>query len=141
VADERDDESLAEAFWGVARQLRGLSRRTLEPWEVTPSHARVLSVLARHGVMRLSELSEHLRIAPRSTTEVVDALDERGLIERRPDPSDRRATLVELTDDGKDINAAIRASRATEADAFFGTLSDTDYYNLTRILRKLRRLA
>lgn len=138
---EKDDETLAEAFWGVARQLRHLSRKTLEPWEVSPSHARVLSVLAKHGVMRLSELSEHLRIAARSTTEVVDALDERGLIERRPDPTDRRATLVELTDQGRDINTAIRAARATEADAFFGSLSDTDHDHLTRILRKLRRSA
>jgi DNA-binding MarR family transcriptional regulator len=42
--------------------------------------------------MRLSELSEHLHIAPRSATEVVDALESRGLVRRRPDPDDRRAT-------------------------------------------------
>ena len=50
--------------------------------------------------MRLSELSDRLHIAPRSATEVVDALEARGLVERRPDPSDRRATLVELTEHG-----------------------------------------
>ena len=66
--------------------------------------------------MRLSELSEHLRIAPRSTTEVVDALQERGLVQREPDPHDRRATLVRLTDRGNEIATAIRATRDAGAE-------------------------
>ena len=81
------DAGLAELFWGVARQLRHLTHETLEPIGITPGQSRAVAVLMRHGVMRLSELSEHLRIAPRSTTEVVDGLQERGLVERRPDPA------------------------------------------------------
>ena len=94
------DETLSEAFWSVARQLRDTSQETLAPWDITPSHLRALRVLTRHGAMRLSELSDHLHIAARSATEVVDALESRGLVERRPDPGDRRATLVELTEHG-----------------------------------------
>ena len=83
------DETLAEAFRSVARQLRETSQETLAPWDITPSHFRALRVLKRHGVMRLSDLSEHLHIAARSTTEVVDALESRGLV--------RRTRLVDLT--------------------------------------------
>src|SRR5512140_2117893 len=96
-------DSLPELFWGVARRLRHLSRQALAPWDVTPSHGRALAVLRSHGDLRLSELSEHLHIAPRSTTEVVDALEQRGLAERRPDPADRRATLVRLTPEGGQV--------------------------------------
>ena len=81
MTGERDpagDESLSEAFRSVARQLRDTSQETLAPWDITPSHLRALRVLRRHGAMRLSELSEHLHIAPRSTTEVVDALESRA---------------------------------------------------------------
>ncbi len=131
-------ESLAELFWAVARRLRHQSRRTLEPWDVNPGHARALAVLTRHGAMRLSALAEHLHIAPRSTTEVVDGLEERGLVARRPDPADRRATLVEPTDEGTRVGAAIRTARAAEAERFFGHLSPTDHADLTRILRTLR---
>jgi DNA-binding MarR family transcriptional regulator len=131
-------ESLSEAFWGVARAIRHLSRDTLEPWDITPSHSRAINVLMRHGVMRLSELSEHLRIAPRSTTEVVDALEERGLVERRPDPHDRRATLVALTDAGTSTGTAIRAARDAEAERFFGGLTDAERATLSALLRKLR---
>ena len=102
AAGPRDtaDETLSEAFWSVARQLRETSQETLAPWDITPSHLRALRVLKRHGPMRLSALSDHLHIAARSATEVVDGLEARGLVKRRPDPGDRRATLVEVTEHG-----------------------------------------
>jgi len=138
VASGRDsagDEPLSEAFWSVARQLRDASRHTLAPWDITPAHLRALRVLMGHGVMRLSELSDHLHIAPRSTTEVIDALESRGLVQRRPDPGDRRATLVEVTGHGASVLDAIRG---TEAERVFGRLSRADRAHLARILRKLR---
>jgi DNA-binding MarR family transcriptional regulator len=88
--------------------------------------------------VRLGTLSEHLRIAPRSATEVVDALAAAGLVERRPDPDDRRATRVALTSRGGEAAAGIRAARAAEADDFFGRLDEGDRAVLARILAKLR---
>jgi DNA-binding MarR family transcriptional regulator len=142
VAEEREEpeETLAEAFRGVARHLRHQTQQTLAPWDVTPSQARALDVLTRHGSMRLGALSEHLRIAPRSATEVVDALEEAGLVERHPDPCDRRATLVALTSRGGQVAAGIRAARAAEAEGFFARLDGADRASLTRILRTLRTL-
>jgi DNA-binding MarR family transcriptional regulator len=129
------DETLAEAFWAVARRLRDTSQETLAPWDITPAQLRALRMLRRHGVMRLSELSDRLGIAPRSATEVVDALEKRGLAGRRPDQGDRRATLVEVTDDGGSVLDAIRGS---EAERVFSRLTPADRSQLARILRKLR---
>ena len=134
-SDSADDETLAEAFWAVARQLREISQETLAPWDISPSHLRALRVLRRHGVMRLSELSDRLHIAPRSTTEVIDALESRGLVQRQPDPGDRRATLVEVTGRGASVLDAIRG---TEAERVFSRLSQADRAHLACILRKLR---
>jgi len=136
--DSAGDETLSEAFWSVARRLRETSQDTLAPWDITPSHLRALRALRRHGTMRLSELSDHLHIAPRSATEVVDALESRALVQRRPDPGDRRATLVEVTGPGAGVLDAIRAARGTETERAFGRLSQTDRAHLARILRKLR---
>lgn len=133
-----EEETLSESFWGVARRLRHLSRETLAPWDITPSQSRALSVLMRAGTLRPSELAEHLHIAPRSATEVVDDLQERGLVERHPDPADRRATLVALTDTGTAAGQAIAAARQAEAEGFFAALSEADRADLSRILRKLR---
>lgn len=132
------DENLAELFWSVARGLRHRHREALEPLNVSPSHGRALAVLLRHGPMRPGALAEHLRIAPRSATEVVDDLAQRGLAERTPDPDDRRATLVHLTAAGLAAGDAIRAARQAAADQVFAVLGADDRAELTRILRRLR---
>jgi DNA-binding MarR family transcriptional regulator len=136
--DPADDEPLADAFVAVARQLREKSAETLAPWDVTPAHLRALRTLMRHGTMRLSELSDHLQIAPRSATEVVDALEARDLVRRHADPADRRATLVEVTEHGTAVMAEIRSARGTEAGRVFGRLSSADRAELARILSQLR---
>jgi DNA-binding MarR family transcriptional regulator len=136
--DPASDESLSEALGAVARKLREKSAETLAPWDITPAHLRALRALSRHGTMRLSELSEHLRIAPRSTTEVVDALEAGDLVRRRADPGDRRATLVEVTEHGAGVLAEIRAARGTEAGRVFGRLGPADRAELARILGELR---
>lgn len=132
------DENLAEIFWSVARHLRRRSRTVLEPFAVTPSLARALEVLARHAPIRVSALAEHLRVAARTATELIDDLVERGLVERRPDPADRRAVLAVLTDAGATATASIRTARLTEAGRFFGVLPPADRAQLARILRTLR---
>jgi len=137
-ADPAGDEALADAFGAVARRLREKSAETLAPWDITPAHLRALRTLSRHGTMRLSELSDHLQVAPRTATEVVDALEARGLVRRRADPGDRRAILVEVTEHGAGVLAEIRAARGTEAGRVFGRLTPADRADLARILSKLR---
>ena len=138
-SETRDStEPLSEIFWAVARQLRGVSQETLAPWDITPAHLRALRTLGHHGVMRLSELSGRLHIAPRSATEVVDALESRGLVRRSADPHDRRATLVGVTEHGAGVLTAIRDTRGAEAGRVFGRLGPADRAELTRILGLLR---
>jgi DNA-binding MarR family transcriptional regulator len=122
----------------VARQLRGTWQATLAPWDITPAQLRALRVLGHHGTERMSELSDHLHIAARSATEVVEALESRGLVQRRPDPGDRRATLAELTEHGSSVLSAIAAARGTQAERIFNRLSAADKAHLARILAKLR---
>jgi DNA-binding MarR family transcriptional regulator len=132
------DETLADAFLSVSRRLRETSQETLAPWDINPSQFRALRMLNHHGAIRLSDLSGRLHIAPRSATEVVDALEARGLVERQADRTDRRATLVGLTGHGTAVLRAIRAARGTEAERVFDRLSPADRDHLGRILRQLQ---
>ncbi len=135
------DEPLVDEFWALSRRLRAMAREALAEWDVTPSQARALGVLRRHGPLRLGDLAEHLRIVPRSVTEVVDALEERALVVRRPDPADRRATLVALTARGDEVAAGIRAARTSGAGSLFAQLPAPDRAELARILTALRDAA
>ncbi|HEX2904471.1 MAG TPA: MarR family transcriptional regulator [Jatrophihabitans sp.] len=140
MAHERvdpDEAGLPELFWAVARRLRHASKQDLARWDISPSQSRALMVLARHDRLRLNELSEHLRIAPRSTTEVVDALEAKGLIERRPDARDRRATLATLTAAGQALVGELHRAQARATAALFEPLSAADRDRLAAILRSL----
>jgi DNA-binding MarR family transcriptional regulator len=140
VRPAREDgggESLSEGFWSVARKLRSTSKEVLAPWDISPSHLRALRVLSDDGPMRPSALAGRLHIAARSVTEVVDALEVKGLATRRPDPGDRRASLVETTGHAVDVLESIKAARGAEAERFFGRLTEPEQASLARILRKL----
>jgi DNA-binding MarR family transcriptional regulator len=87
--------------------------------------------------LRLKDLAERLRIAPRSATEVVDQLQDKGLVERRPDPVDRRATRIVLTEGGARVRAQVREERRRQAGDYFSVLSAPDRVELARILSEL----
>ena len=138
MTGDTSTEGLGEPFGAVARRLRTASMASLSAWDVTPSQMRAIRVLAAHGSVRSSELAGHLHIAPRSATEVVDTLEAKGLVERSPDPRDRRATLVSLTSSGTELTDEVRRARGLESERLFERLSRTDRADLARILKQLQ---
>lgn len=131
------DVSLGDRFLTVGRLLRRAYARALEPLDITPHQARTLRVITRTGPLRLGALAAELHIAPRSVTDVVDALQERGLVRRTPDPHDRRATAVEATDAGRERSAAVEELRRAQAEQFFARLPSVDRAELGRLLAAL----
>jgi DNA-binding MarR family transcriptional regulator len=57
---------------------------------------------------RMSDIAHRLILSPGGTTKVIDRLESMGYVIRKPDPTDRRATIVELTDDGREAMAQAR---------------------------------
>jgi len=134
---EVGEDTLADLLMGSARAMRRRWAAGLAPWDLSPHQARALRVVARHQPTRMGVVAEHLRIAPRSATEVLDGLHERGLVRRLPDPTDRRAVLVELTEDGRSLLAEVDAARDRESAVHLAALSDRERADLARLLRKL----
>ncbi|MFB7667881.1 MarR family winged helix-turn-helix transcriptional regulator [Kitasatospora sp. NPDC056138] len=137
-------DTAAELADTLTRAMKRIRRRTmtrLEPFGITPAQARALRVLAHapgcegREAMRLSELADHLHIAPRSATTVVDALEEAGLVERTPDPADRRAVRVVLTTDGRAALERIHQVRHEVAQEYFAPISPSDQDALLKALR------
>ena len=153
---DADSAGLGDLMHAAFRGLRRRWMRQLAPFDLTPHQFRALNAVARvdaagsapasggggcaeTGVagVRLKDLAERLRIAPRSATEVVDQLQDKGLLTRTPDPSDRRATLLLLTADGAKLRDKVLADRRREADEYFSGLSPQDRTDLQRILGQL----
>ena len=136
MADDGEPD-LGDLLMRVARTQRGRFREVLAPWDLSPHQARALSVVYHGDGVRLSDLAERLRIAPRSATEVADGLQERGLVERSPDPGDRRAVLLRPTDEGRRVHQEIGIARTADSAELYARLSAADRATLARILRSL----
>ena len=99
---------------------------------------RLLNALQCNGPQIMSALSEELDVTPRNITALVDGLEAEGLVRRTAHPSDRRATIVELTPRGDaDCRASFGAHRAAVAD-LFEDLSEDDQRELLRLIGELR---
>lgn len=81
----------------VARLLKTYANQAARRYGATRAQWAVLSRLNHYEGLKQSELAELLDLQPISLTRLLDRLAENGLIERRPDPSDRRANRLYLT--------------------------------------------
>ncbi|MDI9895623.1 MULTISPECIES: MarR family winged helix-turn-helix transcriptional regulator [Nocardiaceae] len=130
--------NLSESFMAVARRIRRSHMSALEPFGLNPSQSRALHVLAREQEsMRLRDLAEHLRIVARSATDIVDSLEAAQLVTRQPDPSDRRAVLVTLTDTGRALLDRIDDARRQVSSEMFDGLESAERVELNRLLAKI----
>jgi DNA-binding MarR family transcriptional regulator len=125
----------------LARRLHRLEVHGAR-WGLSPHQARALLVLDRrhrHGDTgaRVSELAGRLQVAPRSATEVADALEALGLLERRPDPGDRRAVRLTLTEQGRHVAAELHRERHRSAARLLSVLSGEERAQLRTLLERL----
>jgi DNA-binding MarR family transcriptional regulator len=104
------------------RRLRGQRADT----SVTLTQLAALSTLKRHGALTPGELAAHEKVQPPSMTRVLAAVEERGLVVRRPHPSDGRQALVELTSAGWDLLAQEVRMREAWLSRKLAELSDEE---------------
>ncbi len=137
-ASTADDPAaqIAELLRATNRQVRRLAERELGPLGVTPAQLTALRVLSE-GPRRVGDVATRLGIVPRSATSVIDELEAAGLVRRQPDPTDRRAVLVSLTDRGADVLESYRARRRAGVAELLGRLSAAEQRELIRLLSRL----
>ncbi|MEV8093135.1 MarR family transcriptional regulator [Kitasatospora sp. NPDC085879] len=135
------DESPGLLLWQVTNRWQAAQRAALKPHGLT--HVQFvllasLSWLQADGPVTQKQLADHAATDPMMTSQVLRALESRGLLHRLPHPHDRRARALAATDEGRAL--ADRAVAAVEAcdRAFFEPLGE-DAGTFTTALRSLRR--
>jgi DNA-binding MarR family transcriptional regulator len=101
-----------------------------------PKHSAVFAQIDPQG-SRLTDLARRANITPQAMTERIDELEELGYVARKPDPTDRRAKLIVLTEEG---HAAIEAGKQTiiELEARIDEILGTEgHQSLRRLLSEL----
>jgi DNA-binding MarR family transcriptional regulator len=99
----------------AARRARGSLERELEPYGMRLQHFMLAMALTRSGPRSQQQLGEWLGVDRTTMVALVDQLEESGYVVREKDPSDRRAYLISLTDEGRALLPKLR-SRAKAAE-------------------------
>jgi len=100
--------------------------------------ALVLLTFSKQGSLPMRVMGERLQLHPTSVTNIVDRLEADALVRRNPHPTDRRTTLVEITDAGRARREAATVA-VTGVDFGLRGLTDRQTEQLTELLAKVRR--
>lgn len=131
-------ESLGWQIGEISNALKRLFDRRAAAVGVTRAQWRVMGQLIHHPGLRQAALAERLDIEPITLTRTVDRLEDAGLVERRPDPSDRRARLLFLTDHAQPTIKRLRTIADELNAAIFGTLSERELAAFQEALATIR---
>ena len=138
-----DRDAAHDASDAIGSALFGLATRTVRrsPRDISLTSAATLATLDRTGPRRITDLAVAEGITQPGMTVLVRLMEESGLVERKGDPSDKRVTLVYLTEAG---SSYVRARRQAGVDAYarlIDELTGDEVEALAAALPALRHLA
>lgn len=133
-----DDTELAFVLHDVARLMRVRFDHHARTWGMTRAQCMILMKLHCHPGLSQSELAALLEVEPITVLRLIDRLEAAGMLERRPDPSDRRMHRLHLLDAAGPALAKIEAFRAAGIAQFRKGISDDDWETARRVLLQIK---
>ena len=133
-------EGVVERIQKLARYFTKSCAETAADYELTLGDWQILSALRRLGPpyeLSPGRIADDLMLSPAAVTNRLDRLEHARLVERHPDPSDRRALKVRLSDEGKRRWGAAVGAQSDRERRITDVLSDREKETLNKLLRKL----
>jgi DNA-binding MarR family transcriptional regulator len=134
-------EQVGERYLAVTHKMFRAVNDEMNGCGLSMARTKVLHRLHEQGPTRQNVLAADFGLSPHSITDIVDGLERLGMAERRPDPTDRRAKLVAITDAGEAGLDVANATRERLLKQIFGALSEADRATLLRLLDDLDEAA
>jgi MarR family transcriptional regulator, lower aerobic nicotinate degradation pathway regulator len=116
---------------------RAIAEPALAPLGLSPKGFGALAILVREGPLSQQRLGAKQGVDRTTTVAVVDELERAGFVERRRDPSDRRAYALQPTAKGRRVLERAREAAGRAEDEFLAPLPAADRVRLKRLLRTL----
>jgi DNA-binding MarR family transcriptional regulator len=104
-------------------------------------HVRVLFLLLREGTLRMSDLASTLDVSVSGATGLVDRLIDQGLVDRSPDPEDRRSVLCFPTEKGQELGYKLLAERRSRWEERLAPLSQAELKKVCKAMELVRSAA
>ena len=122
----------------TARAIRQCYDQRFADLGLNLSEASLLAFVEESGPLTQTRLAQRLGLGRAATGSVIDSLERRGLVERQPDPDDRRVWLVTVTRSGKDLVEQVNASDQVLRSELRAGISRADRQQLAALLVRLQ---
>jgi DNA-binding MarR family transcriptional regulator len=136
-ADADPIPRLMEIFPAFGRAFTRWKQAQIETTGLSPARFQLLATLHCAGPQMMSGLGDLLDVTPRNITSLVDALEGEKLVRRTAHPSDRRATVIELTNEGLGLTDSMLEPFQKKLAAVFQELTVADQRELLRLMNLL----
>ncbi len=130
-------EELARHLSGIGAVRREMARGL--PPDCPPASAAALTLLHKYGEMRIGRLSELMAVDMSVTSRHVSHIEERGWVERHPDPLDGRSRLLRLTGTGRRQLDVLAEATTETLETFLSDWTDEEIAGLNGMLERLRQ--
>jgi DNA-binding MarR family transcriptional regulator len=131
-------EGIVDRIAGLARRLQRSMDETLAEFGLDTAENKVLSILAQGGEPFRStpgRLAARMELSSGAMTNRLDRLEQAGLVQRLPDPDDRRSVVVELTDHGRKTYRRAVGAQANKEALVTAALNEREKVQLNSLLR------
>jgi MarR family 2-MHQ and catechol resistance regulon transcriptional repressor len=125
-------------LWKAVRAVEAYAENSIAALEMCGSDFSVLEALLHKGPLPVNEIGKKVLLTSGSITVAVDRLESKGLVERRASDTDRRAKIVHLTKQGKELISHVYADHAEDMEQLVSaSLSKAERETLMRLLKKI----
>ena len=122
------------------RNLDQVYGRVTQPLDLSIIEFYIVRTLMEQDGRHASDLAQAVGRAATSFTPLLDSLERKDLITRRPDPADRRAVFIHLTEEGEALRRRIQSSAEQVEEAVRGGASKEDWAAFEHVLARLVQL-
>jgi len=125
---------------GIRRRFAGKGIMDILGSGITPAHVHILRILRFEGTLNVTGIGQKLLIRGPQMTYLIDNLVDQGMVERVPDPNDRRVINIVLTDKGRKILESHEKTIIDSISANLSALSEDELKELSTSLRSLKEI-
>ncbi len=129
---------LIELFWTIGPAYTRWAESHMCQPGITPQRMRLMTLLHENGPMMMSSLSDELGVTATNITALVDALEKEEMVARKPHPTDRRATMIELTHSAKKQLAENCTKFKDKVSELFADYSTAEQEQFLKLLLQMR---
>lgn len=127
------------ALWDTSIKISE-KLRNLEEFGVTETQFGMLDLLSKKESHKVTDLAEKMGVKPSAITTMIDRLTTNGLVSRRHDDNDRRAVLVSITDEGREVITKFEEKCRRVLKSYLSHLEQDELEALATIYEKLGKV-